>query len=174
MTEYQVLKEEQLVEMRLIEQLQELGYTYFEGEALNQERISQTEVLLQSRFIYALKKLNPWLDENNVNKVASQITHMDATSLMDANQQFHELLLNKVPIQQDLGSGRRSQKVQLIDFDNLENNEFIVTNQLSYTYAKKTIQPDLLIYVNGLPMVVIACKSPTLPPDQQIKIGRAH
>lgn len=59
----------------------------------------------------------------------------------------------------------------MIDFDNIDENEFIITRQLSYTNANETIRPDIMLYVNGLPLVVIECKSPTLPPDEQIGQG---
>lgn len=171
MSETQALNEETLVENRMIRQLEELGYTYVHGADLDRERTAKTEVVLRERFIQAVRKLNPWLSENNLNKVVRMITHMEAASLMEANQTFHELLINKLSIQQDLGSGRRNQTVQLIDFDDIDKNEFIVTNQLSFTSAHGTNRPDMLIYVNGLPLVVIECKSPLLPPDQQIGEG---
>src|SRR5699024_7755647 len=62
--------------------------------------------------------------------------------------------------------------VQLIDFDNIDNNDFLVTNQISYKHLKATPNyPDIVIYVNGLPLVVIECKSPRLQPDEQIGQG---
>ena len=163
--------EEMLVENRMIEQLQTLGYTYIHGKNLQEERTSQAEVVLLNRFTDAIKRLNPWLDENNLNKVIRRITHMEAISLMEANQSFHDILINKMSIMQDLGGGRKNHTVQVIDFDNLDNNEFIVTNQMSYTHANITNRPDLMIYVNGLPLVIIECKSPRLPPDEQIGQG---
>lgn len=155
----------------MIDQLKKLGYTYVNGATLDLERTSQNEVVLKERLINSVKRLNPWISENNLNKVVRKITHMEATSLMEANQEFHEILINKLSVQQDLGSGRKSQTVQLIDFDNIDENEFIITRQLSYTNANETIRPDIMLYVNGLPLVVIECKSPTLPPDEQIGQG---
>lgn len=171
MSEVQAWNEETLVENRMIDQLKKLGYTYVNGATLDLERTSQNEVVLKERLINSVKRLNPWISENNLNKVVRKITHMEATSLMEANQEFHEILINKLSVQQDLGSGRKSQTVQLIDFDNIDENEFIITRQLSYTNANETIRPDIMLYVNGLPLVVIECKSPTLPPDEQIGQG---
>src|SRR5699024_2906731 len=93
---------------------------------------------------------------------------MDATSLMEANQRFHEYLVNKLSIVQDVGDGRKNQTVTLIDFDNIENNDFVITNQLGITHATGTIYPDIMVYVNALHLVVIECKSPELPPDMQL------
>ncbi|MFB9974314.1 type I restriction endonuclease subunit R [Allobacillus sp. SKP2-8] len=171
MSEVQAWNEATLVENRMIDQLKKLGYTYVDGAALDRERTSQNEVVLKERLTNSIQRLNPWISENNLNKVVRKITHMEATSLMEANQEFHEILINKLSVQQDLGSGRKSQTVQLIDFDNIDENEFIITRQLSYTNANETIRPDIMLYVNGLPLVVIECKSPALPPDEQIGQG---
>src|SRR5699024_5711918 len=126
---------------------------------------------LFNRLTEAIKRLNPWLDENNLNKVIRRITHIEATSVMEANQSFHDMLISKISITQDLGAGRKNHTVQLIDFDNIDNNDFIVANQISYTHANVTNRPDLILYVNGLPLVVIECKSPRLQPDEQIGQG---
>ncbi|WP_121440228.1 type I restriction endonuclease subunit R [Salisediminibacterium halotolerans] len=165
------LNEETLVENRMIAQLEKLGYTYVHGAALDHERTSQTEVVLKERLRDAVKHLNPWLEENNLNKVVRKVTHMEETSLMEANQHFHELLINYLSVQQDVGSGRKSQTVKLIDFHNIDNNDFIITSQFSYTHANDTIRPDIVLYVNGLPLVVIECKSPVLQPEEQIGQG---
>lgn len=171
MSDSQPWNEETLVENRMIDQLQTLGYTYIHGTELNKKRTSQAEVVLKERLVKAIRRLNPWLDENNLNKVTRRLTHIEATSVMEANQTFHDMLINKISITQDLGSGRKNHTVQVIDFENIENNEFIVTNQISYTHANITNRPDLILYVNGLPLVVIECKSPRLPPDEQIGQG---
>src|SRR5699024_9948717 len=171
MTEAQAWNEETLVENRMIDQLQQLGYTYVHGLELDKERTSQIEVVLKERLAESIQRLNPWINENNLNKVVRNITHMETTSLMEANQHFHELLINQLSVQQDVGSGRKNQTVKLIDFDNIDNNDFIITSQLSYTLANNTIRPDIMLYVNGLPLVVIECKSPALPPDEQIGQG---
>ena len=171
MSDHEQWNEETLVENRMIEQLQTLGYTYIHGKDLQDERISQAEVILVNRLTKAIKRLNPWLDENNLNKVIRRITHIEATSVMEANQSFHDMLISKISITQDLGTGRKNHTVQLIDFDNIDNNDFIVTNQISYTHANVTNRPDLILYVNGLPLVVIECKSPRLQPDEQIAQG---
>jgi len=171
MSDDQQWNEETLVENRLIKQLQSLGYTYMHGEDLTNERTTQSEVVLMDRLTQSIKRLNPWLDDNNLNKIIRRVTHIKTTSLMEANQTFHDMLINKTSITQDRGSGKKNHTVHLIDFDNIENNDFVVTNQISYTHANVTNRPDLIIYINGLPLVVIECKSPRLQPDEQIGQG---
>src|SRR5699024_9918477 len=118
MSEAQAHNEETLVEYRMINQLQKLGYDYVYGGELNQERTSTTEVILNKRLTESVKRLNPWISENNLNKVVHNIARMDAASLMEGNQRFHDYLINKLSIVQDIGDGRKNQTVTLIDFDN--------------------------------------------------------
>ncbi len=163
--------EKTLVENRFINQLKEMGYEHIHGPALDIERETQGEVVLKGRLIQAIEKLNPWISENNLNKVLRSITHIHATSLMEANQSFHENLINMISIQQDLGKGKKNQTVKLIDFERPENNEFLVVDQFTISNARGTIRPDLVLFVNGMPLVIIECKSPTLSPDEQIGQG---
>ncbi|WP_147535649.1 type I restriction endonuclease subunit R [Bacillus marasmi] len=163
--------EKTLVEDRLINQLKGLGYEHIIGSSLDSERNSQSDVLLKGRLVRGIQKLNPWIDENNLNKVLRSITHILSTNLMEANQSFHENLINMISIQQDLGKGKKNQTVRIIDFERPENNEFLIVDQYSITNARGTIRPDLVVFVNGLPLVVIECKSPTLSPDEQIGQG---
>ena len=67
-----------------------------------------------------------------------------------------------------MGKGKKNQTVKIIDFDNPLNNEFLIVDQFSISDANNTIRPDLLVYVNGLPLVVIECKSPMVAVDEQI------
>lgn len=163
--------EKTLVENRFINQLKEMGYEHIHGPSLDSERETQGGVLLKERLIKSIQKLNPWISDNNLNKILRYITHIHATSLMEANQLFHENLINMISIQQDLGKGKKNQTVKLIDFECPENNEFLVVDQFTISNAKGAIRPDLIVFINGLPLVVIECKSPTLSPDEQIGQG---
>lgn len=163
--------EKHLVENKMIEQLKGLGYTHLYGPDLDTERESTHAVILHHHLEQAMKKLNPWIDEQNLNKVIRSITHIEATSLMEANTAFHDLLINYTSVQQDLGKGKKNQTVKIIDFDNPNNNEFLVVEQLTIATTTKPIRPDLVLYVNGLPLVVVECKSPMLSADNQISNG---
>ncbi|STO36812.1 Type-1 restriction enzyme R protein [[Flavobacterium] thermophilum] len=154
---------ERPVEYRLIRQLEGLGYTYLPGSALDSERASHRDVVLEGRLRQAIQRLNPWIDDINLHKVVRMVTHINAASVMEANEKFYDMVVNYVSIQQDLGKGKKSQTVKLIDFDNPDNNEFLVVNQLKISGPMTTIIPDVVLFVNGLPLVVIECKSPTKP-----------
>jgi len=160
--------EKQLVENRLIQQLQDMGYVLLHGSSLDTERETGREVVLTQRLTKAIRSLNPWLTDNNLSKIVRSITHVEAANLMEANEKFHNILVNYISIQQDLGKGKKGQTVRLIDFDNPSNNEFLVVDQFTITGGEKPIRPDLILFVNGLPLVVIECKSPMVSIDEQI------
>ncbi|MFL0361657.1 type I restriction endonuclease subunit R [Pseudobacillus sp. 179-B 2D1 NHS] len=163
--------EKQLVENRMITQLKELDCEHLHGSFLDTERESLGEVILKKRLSKAILRLNPWLSNTNLAKVIRSITHIESTSLMEANQKFHEMIVNMISVQQDLGKGKKNQTVKLIDFERPENNEFLIVEQFAINNAQGNIRPDLIIFINGLPLVIVECKSPMLPPDEQIGEG---
>ncbi|MDA2251860.1 type I restriction endonuclease subunit R [Bacillus thuringiensis] len=163
--------EKQLVENPMIEELKEMDYEHLHGPSLDSERESRGEIILKERMRKAILRLNPWLSDTNLAKVMRSITHIESTSLMEANQKFHEMIVNMISVQQDLGKGKKNQTVKLIDFERPENNEFLVVDQFTISNAQNNIRPDLIIFINGLPLVIVECKSPMLPPDEQIGEG---
>lgn len=171
MTSTSEWNEKKLVENRLIEQLQGMGYEYLHGSSLDEDRETKNDVILRDRLTKILRRLNPWMDENNMQKVLRSLLYIEATSLMEANETFHHMLVNYIAVQQDLGKGKKNQTVKLIDFDHLENNEFLVVDQFSITSPEGNIRPDLIVFVNGLPLVVIECKNPLLNVNEQIGQG---
>src|SRR5699024_724778 len=138
---------------------------------LTNERTTKSEVVLMYRLNQSIKRLYPWLDDDNLNIIIRRVTHIKTTRLMEAKQTINDMHINKTYITQEWWSCKKNHTVHLIDFDNIENNDFVVTNQISYTHANVTNRPDLIIYINGLPLVVIECKSPRLQPDEQIGQG---
>ncbi len=163
--------EKELVENRIIEQLKQLGYTYMHGSYLEGERQTLRDVVLEQRLADAIKRINPWIDDNNLRKVVRDITHVESASLMEANEAIHDDIVHYISVEQDLGHGKKNQTVRLIDFDNIENNEFLVVNQFKVGGLSDNIIPDVVLFVNGLPLVVVECKSPFIsnPISQGIK-----
>jgi type I restriction enzyme R subunit len=119
-------------------------------------------VILEDRLTVAIQKLNPWIDENNLKKAVRRATTVVATSTIEANEKIHRDLVHYFSLDQDRGSGRKGQTVRLIDFDHPDNNEFIVTNQFKVNGPQENIICDIVIFVNGIPLAVIECKSPTI------------
>lgn len=161
--------EETQVEIPFIEQLKTYGYTYLTSAELDQERSSQAAVLLEDRFRMSVHRLNPWINETNLEKVIRRFATPQAEDLWHMNKQIFDWLFGEgITVVQDLGSGNKNQSVKLFDYETIENNDFMVTNQFSVTNALGTVIPDVLIFVNGLPLVIIECKSPKLAPEKQL------
>ena len=151
-----------LAENPAVELLQALGYTYVPSEDLERERASHKEAILSRRLAEALKRLNPWLSETNVTKAVKAVTQVSAASLAEANETLYTSLTYGIALEQDRGDGRKSHTVRFLDFDKPSRNEWIVTRQYRVLGAKKHIIPDVVVFVNGLPLAVIECKSPTI------------
>jgi type I restriction enzyme R subunit len=142
--------------------LERLGYTYVPPETIEAERESSRAVILVARLEKALRKLNPWLSKDNLHKAVRAVTNVHAASLIEANEALHTTLAYGIALEQDLGDGRRSYQVRFFDFDAPGRNEFVVTRQLEVRGATKRIYPDVVCFVNGIPLVVMECKNPGL------------
>jgi len=158
--------EDTLSEKPAIEQLKRLGYDYLHGNALDPElkedceRSSRREVIIIGRLKKKLAEINPHLTDDSIDKAIRRVTHIQAESLMEANGSFHKDLIAGISIDQDIGARRQKQTVRFLDFDNPERNEFLAVNQLWVKGPRETNRPDIVIFVNGIPLVVIECKSP--------------
>jgi type I restriction enzyme R subunit len=144
------------------EHLERLGYKYVPPETLEAERESLKEFILTRRLSAALKKLNPWLSDDNVAKATRAVTGLQAASLIEASEKQYVTLTQGISLEQDRGEGKRSYDVRFFDFEKPERNELVVTKQFTLQGTKKNIRPDLIVYVNGIPLAIIECKSPTL------------
>lgn len=157
-------EEEQKVELPAIEQLKSLGWDYVHGSSLSpdtsEEREYLKDVVLTNRLSDAVKRINLWINDSNLRNVIRELTHLKVATLMEANQTVWETLVSYQSVVQDLGKGNKGQTVKIIDFDNPDNNEFLCTNQFKIEGVNQNIIPDIILFVNGLPLAVIECKSP--------------
>ena len=151
-----------LAENPAVELLQALGYTYVPPEALERERASFKETILTGRLATALTRLNPWLSETNITTAVKAVTQVAAASLAEANEAVYTSLTYGIALEQDRGDGRKSHTVTFLDFDKPERNERVVTRQYRVLGPKKHVIPDVVVFVNGLPLAIIECKSPTI------------
>ncbi|MGF1906987.1 type I restriction endonuclease subunit R [Aliivibrio salmonicida] len=157
------------VEAPAITQLVQLGWTYIQGKQLSPdyacadgipERTYLRDVVLVKRLEAAIKRINPWISDENLRKVSREITHPNFAALMEYNHAFYQTMVNYLSVEQDLGKGRKGQTVKLVDFETPSNNEFLCTNQFKVEGANQSIIPDIVCFVNGIPLAVIECKSP--------------
>ena len=151
-----------LAENPAVELIQFLGYSYMRPEDLEPERPTFKESILTDRLAASLKRLNPWLSDTNVTRAVKAVTQVPATSLAEANEILYTSLAYGIALEQDRGDGRKSHTVRFLDFDKPNRNEWLVTPQYKVLGSKKHVIPDIVVFVNGLPLAVIECKSPTI------------
>ena len=180
------LNEEQQVERPLIEQLKGMGWQHLPGDIdvpYLTERERFREVLLRDRLRAALKRINldeegqPWLDDSRANQALGALERLGAPKLMEANQLATELLLKGTSVEAPADdANNRERSVKFIDFEHPERNDFLVINQFRVdppwaVGGKGFIIPDSVLFVNGIPLVVIECKSPsaTHPMEEAIE-----
>ena len=159
------LTENYLVEEPAINWFQEIGYSYIHGSELipdNGERESYKHCVLKNRFIQAIKRINPWLTEELAGEVYKKVIDFDHPDFIIKGKIFYELLTNGVKLTFKDGEGERTRIVRIVDFKNIENNEFLIANQfkVEYQYEKEQYRrPDLVVFINGLPVAVFELKS---------------
>lgn len=167
------------VERPFVEQLLGMGWRYAEGDLDDPARTGRTsfsEVIQEATLRRQLHALNldatgrPWLDDERLSQAIGALTRMPAHRLMEANQAATGLLLGGLAVEGLPGwDGGRGQTVHYIDWAHPERNTFTVINQFrvdcppGYTRGKAFIVPDLVLLVNGIPLVVVECKSPAVP-----------
>ncbi|MDP1822765.1 MAG: type I restriction endonuclease subunit R [Archangium sp.] len=142
--------------------LSAIGYAFVHADLLEAERESLRVPVLSVRLAAALGRLNPWLSSENLQRAMRLITSVASTSLIEVSEKLHTSITHGIALEQDVGDGKKGQTIRFVDFDTPKNNEFIFTRQFKVGGAKKNIIPDIVVFVNGLPLVVIECKSPTL------------
>ena len=161
------------VELPFIRQLEGLGWTWLEGNIYVPyltERQGFREVLLTGRLRKAIQEINldedgqPWLDDARVNQAVSALERLESPQLLEANQQATRLLTQGTSVSGDPNHfGGRDQRVQYIDFIHPERNDFLVINQYHVdppwmVGSTGYIVPDIVLFVNGIPLGVVECK----------------
>ena len=167
-----VYTEDQLVEQPAIGLFAELGWatvTALEetfGETGTLQRETKGDVVLVSRLLAALKRLNPTLPPETIITTVDELTRdRSAMSLVAANRDVYTLLKEgiKVSIPDREYGGQKTERLRVIDWEQPANNDFLLVSQFSVTGSLYTCRPDLVGFVNGLPLVVIELKKPGVP-----------
>jgi len=159
------LTEEYMVEKAAINWLKELGYSYIHGSELspeNGERESYRHVVLKRRFVQAIKRINPWLTDKLAEEAYKKIVELEHPDFVVKGKIFYDFLTNGVKLTFKEGKKEKTKIVRVVDFENPENNEFLAANQFTveYQYEKDMHRrPDLVIFINGLPLAVFEFKS---------------
>ena len=158
------MTEDQL-EQETLGWLGELGYTHLYGPDIahdgdNPERGSYREVLLGMRLRAAVARLNPQIPPAAREDALRQVLELGLPVQLSANRLFHRLLVGGVPVQYQKDGETRGDFVRLIDWADVRANEWLAVNQFSIQGPKHTRRPDIILFVNGLPLVLLELKNP--------------
>jgi len=156
---------EDKIENFAIEQLQFLGWKYVHGSVISPEgekpeRVNYEQIILTERLRKAVSNINPHLPKEAQEQAIQKILRIYSPDLLHNNETFHKELVEKVKIPYQQDGYERSYEVALIDFENIENNQFLAVNQYTIVENNQNKRPDILLFVNGIPLVVIELKNP--------------
>ena len=154
------------IEEAALNWLAELGYTVLHGPDIapdtpDVERSTYKEVVLTRRLQEAVARLNPTIPADAQEEAIRKVLHPDAPALVQNNRTFHQMLVDGIEVEYRQADGTiRGARVQLIDFDTPKNNDWLAVNQFTVVETSER-RPDIVLFINGLPLVVIELKNPT-------------
>ncbi len=156
---------ENTIEEFTIELLERLGYQYIYGPDIahdgeRPERNSYEDVLLIERLQNAIRRINPKVPIDSQEEALKEVGRINSSELLANNEAFHRMLTEGINVSYQKDGHQRGDLVWLIDFKNPENNEFIVANQFTVIENGINKRPDIILFVNGLPLLVIELKNP--------------
>lgn len=148
------------VEQLTVDLLMNRGFTYLSPEDQEVERNNLNDVLLIGRLRSAINRLNPSISPEARAQAVKQILNLPSQNLLENNEVFHKMLTEGIEVEYMGEDGIRGDKVWLIDFKDVTNNEFLVSNQFTVIENNVNKRPDVILFINGLPLVVIELKNP--------------
>ena len=142
-----------------------IGYDYRCGydiapDAANPERSDYRQVILHDRLLKQLQVINPHIPFATLEQVAVTIAKPETLILIQNNKAFHQCLLEGVKVEFKQDGKDKTDYVQLVDFTTVANNQFLVVNQFTITGTKGNRRPDVIVFINGLPLAVLELKNP--------------
>ncbi|NNU66875.1 type I restriction endonuclease subunit R [Rhizobium sp. WYCCWR 11152] len=168
---------EGLVEEVVIATFRELGYGYQPSAVISPDgtapaRLAYRDVLLSDVLDAAVERLNPTIPSDAREQAIRQLSISDTPSLIEENRRIHRLITEGVDVEFGIGDGEvKSDKLWLIDFEHPEKNDFLVTNQFTVAEGKYTRRPDVMVFVNGLPLGIIELKNVA---SESATVGQAY
>lgn len=166
---------EDAVEQVAIELLESAGFSYVYGPTIapdgeSPERSRFDDVLLVGRLKNAIEKINHDVPQEAKDQALRQVLNLPSQNVIDNNEEFHKLLTEGIEVEYMGENGVKGDKVWLVDYEDINNNEFIVCNQFTVIENNINKRPDLVLFVNGLPLVVIELKNPA---DENATVQKA-
>ena len=141
----------------------ENGYAVVHGSVISEgarKEREYTEVVLQGRLRDAIDRLNPAIPADAREEASKKALRTVSVNLLENNEAFHRMLTDGIDIKFSIGEGKaRTDKVWLVDFANPDNNEFLAVNQYTVLENHNNKRSDVVVFVNGLPLVVMELKN---------------
>lgn len=155
---------ENTIESFAIDLFETLGYAFLYGPEVapdgeRPERENFEQVLLLDRLVKAVRRINPDLPPNTQAEAIKEIQRISSPDLLTNNETFHRFLTEGIPVSKWVDGDDRGDRVWLIDFKHPQQNEFVVANQFTIVENGNNKRPDILLFVNGIPLVVIELKN---------------
>lgn len=151
------------IEQIVIHEFIELGYTYLNGADISPDGRMQErdfhEVVLKQRLQKAIAAINPKVPAEAQEEALRKVLRSDSPNLFQSNYIFHKYLTEGVEVEYRKGDRIAGDKVWLVDYENPEKNEFLVVNQFTIVENNTNKRPDIILFINGLPLVVIELKN---------------
>ena len=156
---------EQQLEDAAIGWFGELGWQYVNGLEIAPDgdspaRTDYRQTVLRERLLAALSRINPHIPAVALEQAAHELLTVSEPLLIARNRRVHRLLLAGISVEFSIGDEKRTDLVNLIDFANPSNNDFLLVSQFTVTGTKQPRRPDLVAFVNGLPLAVVELKNP--------------
>ncbi len=165
---------EDKIEQSLLDTLAQMGWEIVSGPTIGPDGTMErgyADVVLERRLEVALGRLNPDLQPTQCDEVVKRIVRTGGADLLSDNRDFHTLVTDGVNVEYRHSDGSvRTAQARLFDFDTPENNDFVAVNQLTVIQNDINRRPDVVLYVNGLPLVVIELKNAA---DSAANLGAA-
>ena len=153
------------IEQIALTYLQNLGYTYILGPDISPDgehtERQYNEVVLVTRLRDAIDKLNPEITQDAKDDALKKVLRTDSPNTLINNENFHKYLTEGIDVEVRTADGIRGEKVYIVDFNQPDQNEFLAINQYTIIEGSQNKRPDIIIFINGLPLVVIELKNAT-------------
>jgi len=157
---------EDLIEMAFIDQLTGQGFAFHHGpdiapDSNNPQRKNFDSVILENELLKAIEKLNPGIPSTAINEAYQKVLNLGTEDILENNECFHTYLTNGVPVEFTKDGASKGVNVDLLDIENPEKNTYWAVNQLVIKENNVNRRLDVVIYINGIPLVVVELKNAT-------------
>ncbi|NLB76599.1 MAG: type I restriction endonuclease subunit R [Crenarchaeota archaeon] len=172
---YRAMSEAQ-VEAMCLDMFKTLGYSVIYGPDISEGGIAPErkyqEVVLVGRLREALRRINPSVPDTAIEEAIKKVLRSESQDLVENNRYFHRLITRGISVQYKRADGNiKDELVWLFDFKNMTNNEFLAINQFTVIEERNNRRPDIILFINGLPLVLLELKNPA---DENATVWAAY